>query len=182
MSSTIRDLSWKLLSSYDMKNITRAKSKHSFIPTILKSVKATPGWVSQLRCSSRWPHKSQWFANISLSAMLHGRWWVRCYDPLWQLLIPRRKPKEQHHLEHLLSSRGKENCLKDVMPVQISVHMQPMSCLLTFHWASYAAKPHTDEEGKLLLQQEVPTGCIRKRWMYDLSIRKGMVKSLKIKI
>lgn len=94
-----------------------------------KQVKATPGWVSQLRCSSRWPHKSQWLANISLSATLHGRRWVRCYDPPWQLLIPRCKPKEQHRLEHLLSSRGKESCLKDMMPVQISVRCNP--CLVS---------------------------------------------------
>lgn len=73
-----------------------------------KQVKATPGWVSQLCCSSRWPHKSQWFSNISLSATLHGRRWVRCYNPLWRLLIPRCKLKGQHRLEHLFSCRGKE--------------------------------------------------------------------------
>ena len=183
MSRTIRELSWKLLSSYAMRNITKAMSKHSFISTILKALKATPGWVSQLRCSSRWPHKSQRFANISLSRPRYmasdGSGAMTHYG---SFLSPDANQRSSTTWNICSVAEGRRTAWKDMMPVQISVQRQPVSCLLTFHWASYVAKPHTDEEGKLLLQQEVPTGCVRKGWMYGLSIRKGMDDSLKIKI
>lgn len=150
-----------------------------FIPTILK---ATPGWVSQLCSSRKGPHNSQWFAiaNSKYFFLGHITWQVmdqvltRC---LW-LLIPRRKPKEQHHLKHLLSGGEKESCLKDVVPVLIFVQMQPMSHLFTFHWAKQDTWPSPTLIGRWSYSSSRKSMLVAsKGWRYDPPIRKRMHES-----